>query len=1079
MSHNGSRSETAVPLRRRRRALRLTGMLVAAAVAGALALFGQSLLSAIRGTVTDPTGAVIAGARITVTDVKTNVVLRTVATDAAGNYEVPDVVTGVYRLTVESAGFKTFVADKIVVEGSQIRRVDIRLELGQIAEQVTVEAGVTPITTDSAQITTGFKRQLYDVNPLMRTSYPHPLLVTLAGVESRAGGWGLNINGQPPSQVALGMDGVTNDGTVNLVNRMDFSEITVTGVNNTADQARVANYNMISKRGDNNFHGELYFTHFNSALNARNFFDPIKTPFKEHSGQLAVSGPIWRNKTFFYVSYWYLRIPASYFYRRTVPTEKMRQGDFSQLARVVRDPLSGQPFPQNLIPASRHNPTSLNIQRELIPAPNMGGPDEQVNNYGFVHPYPNDLFEARYPQIRFDHNFSEKNTIFFRWIRRRTPYVLARSFPGLTWTRFRSHTHSVINDTHVFSPTLVNSFRFGLKTDFIEDGKVIAGVAPLKADRVIERIGLQGVNQPGFKDVQGSPNIAITGYDGISMPGGGVVGDDHQYSIADSLTWSRGRHVFKFGMELKTVQTFLGSIPDPTFGAFNFNGSLTGASYADFLLGIPFTSQRLSPLVNRDRRAKELGLFVMDTFKVSARLSLDYGLRWDYFTSPRFDDGLQYAWDPATGNVIVPGGALRSVSPLYPKNIIVVEGNVLPKPDRKNFAPRFGAAYRLRDKTVLRGGYGIFTEQIGYFTHLQGGGPFQIAETYINRIEGGAPLFSFPNPFPTSLASAQIPSQSVVGFPMETRNGSIHQFNLTVEQQVGDLGIRLSYIGSRSRGLNYNLAINKPRPSLIPFAQSRRPYPQFIGVTMGQNDGRTNYNSFQVEVQRKMGEIITFNGHYTLQSHLSDFLNLENPYDHKFWNREAFSARHRAVITTMIQIPVGRGRRYLAGAPAALDHLAGGWNLTTISHFSSGQFFSPVFSGSDPSNTNTVGGLPDRICDGNLPRGERTVERWFNPACFVAPPAGRFGNSGVNVLKRPGYNLHHLSVAKDFALTERFKLEYVASMANVFNRPHFAPPRNDISVAGAGRITSVLYGADRPIDGTTAREIGMTLRLRW
>jgi hypothetical protein len=1053
--------------------------------AGALALLcagaalGQSLLSTIRGTVADPTGAMVAGAKITVTDVKTGVVLRTVASDAAGNYEVPDVVTGVYRITVESAGFKTFVADKIVVEGSQIRRVDIRLELGQIAEQVTVEAGVSPITTDSAQITSGFRRQLYDESPLMRNHYPHSLLVTLPGVESQAGGWSLTINGQPPSQVALGMDGVTNDGTVNLVNRLDFSEITVTGVNNTADQARVANYNMISKRGENAFHGELYYTHFNSALNARNFFDPAKTPYKEHRGQVAFSGPVIRNKTFFYVSYYYLKIPAGYFYRRTVPTMKMRQGDFSQLSRVVRDPLSGQPFPNNLIPASRHNPTSLNIQRELLPEPNLGGPDDQVNNYGFVHPFPNDLFEARYPQIRFDHNFSEKNTVFFRWIRRRTPYVLARSFPGLTWTRFRSHTHTVVNDTHVFSPALVNSFRFGLKTDFIEDGKVIAGVAPIKADQIIQRIGLQGVNQPNLKDVQGSPNISITGFDGISMPGGGVVGDDHQYSWADSMTWSLGRHVLKFGGELKTVQTFLGSIPDPTFGRFNFNGSLTGASYADFLLGLPYTSERLSPLVNRDQRAKELGLYITDTFKVSQRLSLDYGLRWDYFTAPRFDDGLQYAWDPATGNVIVPPQAARAVSPLYPKNISVVTGDVLPKPDRGNFRPRIGAAYRLRNTTVVRGGYGVFTEQIGYFTHLQGGGPFQIAETYINRIENGAALFSFPNPFPASLASAQIPSQSVAGFPMETNNGSIHQFNLTVEQQIGDLGLRLSYIGSRSRGLNYSLSINKPQPSLIPFTQSRRPYPQFIGVTMGENDGRSNYNSFQVELQRKVGEIVTFDGHYTLQSSMSDFLNLENPYDHKFWNREAFAARHRAVITAMIEIPVGRGRRYLSAAPAAVDHALGGWRLTTISHFSSGQFFSPAFSGSDPSNTNTVGGLPDRICDGNLPRGQRTIGRWFDPGCFAVPPGGRFGNSGVNILKRPGYNLHHLAVTKEFRLSERFKLVYIASVANVFNHPHFAPPRNNISVAGAGQITSVLYGADRAIDGTTAREIGMTLRLTW
>jgi len=540
-----------------------------------------------------------------------------------------------------------------------------------------------------------------------------------------------------------------------------------------------------------------------------------------------------------------------------------------------------------------------------------------------------------------------------------------------------------------------------------------------------------------------------------------------------------GRHVMKFGGELKTVQTYLGNIPDPTFGNFAFNGNMSGVPYADFLLGLPYTSSRVSPLLKRNRREKELGFYATDTFKVSQKLNLDYGLRWDYFTAPRFDDGLQYAFDPASGNVIVSSNAQQRVSPLYPKNINVTSGNVLPTPYKGNVRPRLGFAYRLRDTSVIRGGYGVFTETLGYFSRLQGGGPFQISETYNNQITDGQPFFSFPNPFPASLASAVIPSQSVTGFPMQTHNGSIHQFSLTIEQQVGEVGFRISYIGSRSRGLNYNLGINKPQPSLIPFTQARRPYPQFVGVTMAQSDGRTNYNSFQFEVQRKVGTLLTFDAHYTLQSHVSDYLDLENPYSHRFWNREAFSSRHRAVINTVIDLPVGKGKRFLAAAPAAVDRVLGGWRITTVSIFTSGQFFSPSFSGSDPSNTNTVGGLPNRVCDGNLPRGTRTVSRWFDPGCFTVPVPGTFGSSGVNVLKRPGYNLHHLTLSKDFKLNERFKLEYVASMSNAFNHPTFNPPISNISVPGTGRITDILVGADLSIEGTRAREIGMTLRLRW
>lgn len=1045
----------------------------------AFPLFGQLQLSTIRGTLTDSTGATVAGAKLEVVDVKTNVTVRTLVSDASGNFEVIDLVAGVYRLTAEAPGFKTFVADNLVLEGSQIRRIPVELVVGQVAERVTVEAGVAPITTDSAQITSGVKRQLYDESPMVRNYYPHSLLATLPGVESQGSSWSLNINGAGPGQVAMGMDGVTNDGTVNLVNRLDFSELTVTGVNNTADQPRVANYNMISKRGDNGFHGEAYFTHFNSALNARSFFDPVKPASKEHRAQLAFSGPIIPNKTFFYVSYFYLKVPAGTYFQRSVPSAQMRAGDFSQFAQAVRDPTTGQPFPGNVIPANRWNQTSVNIQNEFFPTPNLGAPGALVNNYGFIHPFPSDLIEARYPQIRIDHNFSQKNSIFGRWIRRRTPYVLSSQLPEFVWTRFRSHAHTVINDTHVFSPRVVNSFRFGLKTDFIEDGKETAGVTPLKADQVLQRIGLQGVNLPGLTNSQGAPTLAITGFTGFSMPGGGVVNDNHMYSFAESLTWSIGRHVMKFGGELKTVQEYLGNIPDPTYGNFNFNGSLTGVPYADFLLGLPFSSSRVNPILNRDRREKEFGMYFTDTFKVSQKLSIDYGVRWDYFTAPKFDDGLQFAWDASTGNIIVSPEAAAKVSPLFPKNITIATGDVRPTPDKGNIRPRFGFAYRLRDTTVVRGGYGVFTETLGYFTRLQGGGPFQISETYNNEIRNGQPLFSFPNPFPSSLSSAVVPSQSITAFPMQTDNGSIHQFNLTLEQQIGQLGFRLSYIGTRSRGLNYNLAINKPRPNLTPFTQSLRPYPQFVGITMAQSDGRTNYNGLQFEVQRKVGSLITFDAHYTLQSQVSDFLNLENPYNHKFWNRDQFSSRHRGVISTVIELPVGRGKRFLASAPAGVDYALGGWRLTTVSMFTSGQFYSPSYSGSDPSNTNTVGGLPNRICDGNIPKGERTVARWFEPSCFAVPAPGTFGNSGVNILKRPGYNLHHLTVAKDFPVTERFKLEFVASMANVFNHPTFNPPLSNISAPGAGQITSILVGSDLSIEGTRAREIGMTLRLRW
>jgi hypothetical protein len=1041
------------------------------------ALPAQTSLSTVRGTITDPSGLVVPGVEVTLTDIATNVLARSAISDSNGNFEMPDLKPGIYRLRAELSGFKAHVADNLALEGTQIRRMDIRLDVGQVAEQITVEAGRAVIETDTAEISTGFTQKLFDSSPMVRTYYPQALMATLPTTDSTLGTYALRIAGQPSTQVAEGMDGVwTNDGTVNLINNMmDFNELTVVAVNNRADQARVANFNMVSKRGDNTFHGTAFYSHFNSALNAREFFQPRKPVLIEHKAHADVSGPIFPNRTFFYASYFHQKLPAGSFIRGTVPTQKMRQGDFTQVTGTVRDPLTNQPFPGNIVPASRFNATTQKAQQLYIPTPNLGDPDTLINNLGFEHPYPTDLFQADYPMVRIDHNISSKNTIYGRYIRRYTPYVLNRLLPGFDWTRVRWHRGTVISDTHVFSPTLVNTFRFGWMWDNVEDGTEVDGFTPRRGDQVVQEIGLQGVN-PRNLQAMGFPRMEITGLSTLETNPGGVVQDDHSFIFSESLTWSKDRHVWKFGGDFKRVGRFASVVRAGTYGDFRFNGSLTGHPYADFLLGLPDRSIRLDPLLDRTQIGYEHGLYIMDTFKLNAKLTLDYGLRWDYFSAPYYEDGLQYNWDAATGNVVVPEAALSSVSPLYPANIKIVTGQVEPDSDLGNFRPRLGFAYRLGRDTVVRGGYGVFTEHIGYFDRLQSGGPFEIAETYFNAIENGVPRFAFPNPFPTSLASASIPSQSIRGFPLQTRHGSIHQFNLSVERQIRDLGVRVSYIGSRSRGLNYALNVNKPRPSLDRFTPDRRPYAQFVGATYVEEDGASNYDGFQLEVQKRAGAF-TFDGHYTLQSNVSNFLNLENPYDHLHWNREQL-ARQKFVFNALISLPFGRGRRYLSDAPGYLDQIVGGWELVSLTFFKSGPFFSPAFSGADPSNTNTTGGLPDRLADGNIPAGDRRVERWFDPSAFRVPALGQFGNAGVNILEGPGNTLQHLSMVKRFRATERLTVEYVAGISNLFNTPHFRFPRNDISVARPGEIEANRT-SDQDNEKAGPRLIEMTLRLRW
>jgi hypothetical protein len=754
----------------------------------------------------------------------------------------------------------------------------------------------------------------------------------------------------------------------------------------------------------------------------------------------------------------------------------LRQGDFSGIATVVRDPLNNQPFPDHRIPPSRFNAVSTKTRDTFIPSPNLGAPTALTNNFGFAHDYPDDLYRGDWPFFRIDHNISRSNTIYGRFTQRKTPYVLSGALPGMEWTRTRDHQQTVIADTHIISPALVNTFRFGWAPDKIIDGEQVDGRTPRKADEVVNLLGIQGANRQRLRTM-GFPTISITGFTTLDVTNGGVAADDHTVTYDDSLTWVKGQHVMKFGGVLRRFSAFNSKIPNSNYGNFTFNGVMTGHAWADFLLGFPRSSVRLDPFTGRTQRAYEIGLFAMDTYKVTQRLSLDYGVRWEYYGSPTYDDGLQFNWEPSTGNVVVAPGTLTNVSPLYPKNITVVEGQVVPKPDKANLFPRLGLAYRFGANSVLRGGYGVYNYRIDYFDRVSGGGPFQIAETYFNAIESGTPLLSFPNAFPAGLGSASIPSQSVRGYPLQTKDGVIHQYNVSLERQFADVGFRLSYIGSRSRGLNYNVATNKPRPSLIRFTDARRPYQQFVGTTEVREDGSSNYDSMQFQVQRKVGAI-SFNGHWTWASNLHNWLNTENPYSvTNNWSRDDLTRRHRVVVEMMADLPWGRGRRFLSNTHPVLNGIVGGWNLQTISIFSTGVYFSPSFSGSDPSNTNTVGGLPDRIADGNIPRDQRTADRSFDPSAFKVPEPGRFGNSGTNILMGQGVNLHHLTLSKQFVIGERFKLVYTGAISNLANTPHFLGMRTNISVAGAGQRNSL--GGRLAPERSSHRHANLQLRLEF
>jgi Carboxypeptidase regulatory-like domain len=549
---------------------------------------GQLLVSTIRGTVADPTGAVVSDAEIAVLNLGTNIG-RSVRTNEAGDFEIPDLARGTYRLTATQVGFKTFVADNIILDSNQIRRINVTLELGAVVSEVTVAANAAMITTDTAKIQGSFGTKKLEEAPWVGDGRnPYWVMVTLPLVQNTGGLYGFQVAGLPGNQVQAALDGVPGDGTALQGNyAYAMEEIAVVTGNNTAEYPRAAYVSFVTKGGNNEFHGKAEYWHQNSALSARDFFAATKPKVLFHTMSAELSGPIRKDKTFFFFAWMGQRWPASSFYLRTVPTNAMRQGDFSQLLSlstpvVVRDPTTGSPFSGNVIPASRFNATSLQVLQKYLPAPNLGSPGALTNNFGFLFPRPVDLYSINGFEERIDHKLTDKNTIYGRLLQDKPLYVIGGNYPAMTRTRVRTNFSMIIQDTHIFSPNLVNSARFGLYRPNYSDGVTLDNVTPLRGDEVVSELGIQGVN-PKNVSAMGFPVMNITGYTPLTIQSGGDV-RFHGWDYADSLTWGKGRHVVKLGVEFRPQSNFSSVIPAGSFGSFDFTGSSTQNAFADAAL---------------------------------------------------------------------------------------------------------------------------------------------------------------------------------------------------------------------------------------------------------------------------------------------------------------------------------------------------------------------------------------------------------------------------------------------------------------------------------------------------------------
>ncbi|MCX6620085.1 MAG: TonB-dependent receptor, partial [Acidobacteria bacterium] len=880
-----------------------------------------------------------------------------------------------------------------------------------------------------------------------------------------------------------------------MADRDAMQEVHYDSVNNSAEFQQAATISTTTKAGTNEFHGSFEFTRQNGAWAARNFFAVSRPQLGVQNLSGTIGGPVLlpriyngQNRTFFFFSMLYNKSPTSVTSRVNVPTELMRTGDFSQLSGVVRDPLTGTPFAGNRIPAARIPAAATRYQDRFFGPmrPNVGAASSVSGNYGFDW-YRNTIWKGY--TGRLDHKLTEKNNIYgtatvgnFVFVQPSSALPLAVIGPLY---RLRDSATVSLADTHIFSPTIINEFRAGLmRTNWPLRG-------PLSGRSVVDQLGLTGY-PGGLPDEFGIPAVSVTGFQAIAQ-------DNTSRDIItamdmhDHVSWRQGRHAAKFGVRFQNnAGSGYASSPSLTYGTFAFDGTYSGQPYADFLLGLPRTASRAGLVAPRYDLNRNISFFAQDDWNISSKLTVNIGLRYDLFL-PYTDKYDRLAnFDISRGRMVVTNARGKSqINALFPSTIplaLAAEAGyperTLLNPQKANFAPRIGLAYRIGSMTVVRAGYGLFYNNEGNKVYTSfTSGPFAATETFDNAITNGAALFTWPQAYPASAGPRPLGIQDVNGANVNLKNSYSQQWNLSVEHEIFATAIRASYIGMGSRQLPYRRNANQPVANALGFNQNNRPFPFVRNITYVDSGGNQSYQAAQVEANRRLRKGLALNAHWTWSSNLTDTPDdnqsgalIENSYDRRReYGRESYGPQHRFVGNMVLEIPFGKGRAWGASWNRPLQFGLGGWSLSAIGQLQTGLFFTPSFSGSDPSGTNSTGGRPDRIGNGNLPQGQRTLEKWFDASAFTTPPKGRFGNSGRGTLVGPGVQQTSLALFKSFQAVARVAIRFQIRATNALNTANFAAPASNISTPGSvARITGT-SGTSEILPG--ARYVEMGLRL--
>jgi Carboxypeptidase regulatory-like domain len=1094
--------------------------------------FAQIDKGTIAGTVKDAQGAVVPGANITITDTDTQQ-QRSLVTDKSGAYSAELLTAGTYSVAAEASGFTRAQLPGVQVGVNQVVRIDLELNVGSASQTVEVSAAPPILSTETSSLSTIETGQRIVNLPLNGRNFTQLAWLGPGATPGSSAGIGLTTSTDDPRQgvqlAVNGLFGFDNNFLLDGVDNNEFGEGTIAvqpspdalqtfSIEESSMKAEFgrggAAVNAVLKSGTNSFHGGGFEYFRNSALDAANFFATTgKPPFKRNQFGGFLGGPIIKDRTFFFGDYQGTRYNEGVTYVSTVPTQAERNGDFSALGLALYDPYTTasdssraliNPANPGVIPTNRIDPVGKAVVN-LLPLPTVSG--AQTNNYvtSPSQTYTDDQFDARV-----DHSLRPADHLFAhggyeRIVFSKPPPLGAaggccNGIGSHIKTRYQNYA---VGETHTFSSNLLNDarfayIRFGVGTLGYNSGKDISEEAGIpnanRGDANTSGLSLFNLSGYGFNNTMGGPTYVPE------------LVADNTFQVADSVILIHGRHSIKFGVDFHRMQRNFYQSQAPA-GQFTFTGQFTqnlnaqptdpnysgeqGNAIADLLLGIPIAREQ-DGLAGKDpTRYWELAEFAQDDYRVTDKLTLNLGFRYDIFSPV---GGKVGNFDLARG-VLVNNYGPNAVS------------NAGVKFDLSDIGPRFGFAYNVlgNGKTVFSGAFGEFYSPEGNQFNDIGENPpllqYYSQQLTATTIPGASTLLSagFPTILP-SIDPANPTGQVKTNGP--TRKAPrVLEWNLAAAQQLAStISLRVAYVATRATGIWNNEVSNLDQP-LQPldsnFSDSTgnfgRPYfNQLPGLSSIYPIDYPNfslfYNALQTKLEKRLSNGSTFLAAYTWSKNLGTSNGqvggqIQNAHDAKAqYGYVDPDYRHRFVASYTYELPFGRGRRFGGNLNRAVDAVAGGWQTAGIITARTGEAYT-AFLSYDPTNTGTGGPWPNRIHNPKdfsfnvsgqqalgCPGGKQTLTCFYNPAAFVIPPlapgqlaAHEFGNSGNGALRGPDQVNVDFSAIKDFHVTEAHTVQFRAELFNMFNHPQFQIPGANPNVPGGQAITSTLTDNQREV----------------